>query len=154
MYLADSAVVISLKWKLTKKLLQGPMLSPVQMPGTLTRNNWKQKHSKPLKWLSLRSASEITVLEEIETTEQTEHAIHRVKDKPCFTQDSQRCTGKDIPGVWVETHLKGEDVTEGEGAARVTGCRAPSVQSAALGRVQVCNRHRSTSRWLSTTSLK
>lgn len=84
MYLADPAVVISLKWKLAKRLLQGPMLSPVQMPGTLTRNNWKQKYSKPLKWLSLRSASEIMVLKEIETTEQTERAIHRVKDKPCF----------------------------------------------------------------------
>lgn len=42
------------------------MLSPVEMPGTLTRNNWKQKHSKPLKWLSFRNGAEVMMHKEAE----------------------------------------------------------------------------------------
>lgn len=42
MHLADPAVVIGFKWRLAKRLLQGPALSSVEMAETLTRNNWKQ----------------------------------------------------------------------------------------------------------------
>lgn len=70
MHLADSALVRGLKGKLTKRLHQGPMLSLIEMPPTLTRNNWKQKHSQ---CLGLRSISETAVPEEAETTDRVYH---------------------------------------------------------------------------------
>lgn len=45
-------------------------MSPIEMPQTLTRNNWKQKQSK---CLSLRSASETVVLEEAQTADRVHH---------------------------------------------------------------------------------
>ena len=73
------------------------MLSPVTMPETLTRNNWKQKHSKTCKWFLLRSTLGITVLREPETTEQMTCTIDRVTGELCSIKDSQPSPGEDIP---------------------------------------------------------
>lgn len=108
MYLEDPAVVISLKWKLTKRLLQGPMLSPVVMPGSLTRNNWKQKkHSKPLKWLSLRSTSEIMEPREAETIKQTAYTIDSHRGAVLDRGLPAKCWKGHLQGLGLNTIVRG-----------------------------------------------
>lgn len=123
------------------------------MPGTLARNNWKKKHSKPLRWLGLRSTSEIMVLKEAETTEQAVYTIHRVTD----------VVDLGLPAKYWKGHSRGLGLNS-FGRGRCDGRRGSSEGgrlqrslSAAtcwLGPAPVCNSHGSTSRWLSTTSIK
>lgn len=149
MYVEDPAIVISLKWKLTKRLLHSPMLSPVVMPVTLTRNDWKQKHGKPLKRLSWSSVSEVTELKEA-YTEQMAYTIHSHR-RAMLAQTPREVL--DIPGAEFKHICEGMMWSEVREQQRWQVTEL-SLQPTGLGLVQVCHRYRSTARRLSTTSVK